>query len=134
MGKEKPTDSNEDLDLTGDVFIQRSDGSVAKGKAIKNDLVDNDVAYTVVYEAEDEMRRRFFRKGDLEAMQSDVSKQLEAEAELRRVQLAPRLAGQAIDATMSSGKPDKIGRLKERLEGSPPDSNPQEAAVRPVEK
>lgn len=118
MDNEKQTNSNEIDDLTGDVLIRRSDGSIVRGRAIKNNLADTDIAYVVIYEVEGETRQRLFRKGDLEAMQSDIAKQLEAEAEARRVELEPRIAGQSINAVLME-QPDDADtlRIKERLEG-----------------
>jgi hypothetical protein len=100
MENEKQTNRNEIDDLTGGVFIRRRDGSIVRGRAIKNNLVDNGVAYMVNFTEGDKARRQFFGAGELEAEQADITKQLEAEAEARRVELESRLAGQSINAAL----------------------------------
>jgi|GEM_PF-3484740 len=118
MDNEKQTDTSETNDLTGEVFIRREDGSIVRGQAIKNTLRDSDIAYAVTYKAPDGNRRRLYGVGDLEALQSDIAKQLEAEAESRRIQLEPRLAGQSINSVLV-GQPDEksMQQIKERLDG-----------------
>lgn len=118
MSNEKQTDDAIEKidDLSGEVLILRSDGSICKGQAIKNTLIENDIAYSVIYTDEDgNTRRRLFRKGDLEAMQSDISRQLDIDSEWRRQQLGLRLGQTAGDAEQSEAN---LQRIKARLEGS----------------